>query len=39
MHGVEAMISAPKRIPSFLPVRQAAAFALVLIVVIAILPL
>jgi hypothetical protein len=39
MHGVEAMTSAQTSIPSYLPIRQASAFALILIVVIAILPL
>jgi hypothetical protein len=39
MQGVGAMISARTRIPSILPARQAAAFAVVLIVIIAILPL
>jgi hypothetical protein len=39
MHGVTAMTTARTRIPSFLPIRQATASAVILIVVIAILPL
>jgi hypothetical protein len=39
MQGVGAMTSARTRIPSYLPIRQTSAFALILIVVIAILPL
>jgi hypothetical protein len=39
MQGVGAMITAQTRIPSILPTRQSAAFALVSIVIIAILPL